>query len=161
GQAGIGWRRFRRAAAVFAGFMLTWSAAAADYIVKKNDTLYGIAKRHGITVSQLAERNGLKKDATIYVGQHLTIPTKSSAPRKPALDAATQKAIDSAPVAARRWKYIVIHHSGVNTGSVKSTDRYHREERHMEQGMAYHFLIGNGNGMRDGEIGDRKSTRLN
>ena len=31
-------------------------------------------------------------------------------------------------------------------------DRYHREKRHMEHGLAYHFVIGNGHGMRDGQI---------
>jgi hypothetical protein len=36
---------------------------------------------------------------------------------------------------------------------VKGMDRYHREERQMENGLAYHFVIGNGHGMGDGEIG--------
>ena len=31
-------------------------------------------------------------------------------------------------------------------------DRYHRQTRHMENGLAYHFVIGNGRGMGDGEI---------
>ena len=36
---------------------------------------------------------------------------------------------------------------------MKGMDEFHRKERHMEHGLAYHFVIGNGNGMRDGEIG--------
>ena len=32
-------------------------------------------------------------------------------------------------------------------------DRYHREERKMKNGLAYHFVIGNGKGMKEGEIG--------
>jgi len=51
-----------------------------------------------------------------------------------------------------RWKYIVIHHSGTPIGSAKGMDRYHREVRHMENGLAYHFVIGNGSGMGDGEV---------
>ena len=31
-------------------------------------------------------------------------------------------------------------------------DRYHREKRHMEHGLAYHFVVGNAHGMRDGQI---------
>jgi hypothetical protein len=31
-------------------------------------------------------------------------------------------------------------------------DRYHSQERHMENGLAYHFVIGNGSGMGDGEV---------
>jgi N-acetyl-anhydromuramyl-L-alanine amidase AmpD len=41
-------------------------------------------------------------------------------------------------------------------------DRYHREERHMENGLAYHFVIGNGQGMGNGEIavGHRWTAQL-
>ena len=40
----------------------------------------------------------------------------------------------------------------MDEGTVRGMDRYHREQRHMEHGLAYHFVIGNGNGMGDGEI---------
>jgi LysM repeat protein len=130
------------------------SQADQSYVVKRNDTLYGIARRHNVTVAHLADRNGLTKDARIYVGQRLIIPTKSAAVlKRPAVSPPVQNAIDRAPVTSGRWKYIVVHHSGVNTGTMKSLDRYHREERHMENGLAYHFVIGNGSGMGDGEIG--------
>ncbi len=49
------------------------------------------------------------------------------------------------------WKHIVIHHSGTFVGSAKAFERAHRA-RGMENGMAYHFLIGNGRGMKDGEV---------
>jgi hypothetical protein len=75
------------------------------------------------------------------------------------LDSTVQKAIQSARVTPGRWRYVVIHHSGVDEGTMKSMDRYHREERHMENGLAYHFVIGNGNGMGDGEIGVGKRWR--
>src|SRR6266478_3810391 len=135
-----------------------------DYIVQRNDTLYGIARRHGLSMWQLAERNGLAKDAHIFVGQHLFVPAKpmAASPARPTALVSVQKAIDAAPVAPGRWRYVVIHHSGVDQGDLKSIDRYHKEERHMEHGLAYHFLIGNGNGMRDGEIavGDRWREQL-
>ena len=72
------------------------------------------------------------------------------------------KAINDAPVQGGRWQTIVVHHAAVDEGSVKSLDRYHREQRHMENGLAYHFLIGNGNGMGDGEIavGNRWKKQL-
>lgn len=138
--------------------LLAWLTLAApadqSYVVKRNDTLYGIARRHNVTVAHLADRNGLTKDARIYVGQRLIIPTKSAAVvKRPALSPPVQNAIDRAPVTPGRWKYIVVHHSGVDTGTLKSLDRYHREERRMENGLAYHFVIGNGSGMGDGEIG--------
>ena len=124
------------------------------YVAQRNDTLHDLARRNGISVSQLADRNGLAPDARLFVGQRLFIPSQSSvkAARQPALDKSTRKAIATARVSPRRWHYIVIHHSGVDEGTVKSMDRYHREQRHMEHGLAYHFVIGNGHGMRDGQI---------
>ncbi len=129
------------------------------YIVQRHDTLFSIARRHGLSASQLAEHNGLTGHAQVYVGQHLRVPGKSPPPTKAEASTAAaplnqswQQAIVKAPVSPRRWKYIVIHHSGMPEGSLKSIDHYHRAERHMEHGLAYHFLIGNGNGMRDGEI---------
>jgi N-acetyl-anhydromuramyl-L-alanine amidase AmpD len=48
------------------------------------------------------------------------------------------------------WKYIVIHHSATGAGSVKAFHKYHKQQGYG--GIAYHFVIGNGNGMKDGEI---------
>jgi LysM repeat protein len=147
-----------RRMAMLALGLLAFKVLAEDqkYVVKPHDTLYGIARRFGVSASQLAARNGLSRDTQVYVGQNLIVPVKSPPPAiessAPTTDASFQRAIDRAPVSPGRWKYIVIHHSGADEGSLKSIDRYHREERHMENGLAYHFLIGNGNGMGDGEI---------
>lgn len=136
-----------------------WTAQADQtYTVRARDTLYDLARQHGVSVGQLAARNGLSKNSKLYVGQRLIIPAKASPPPPPTvggmgLPGSVQQSMDGARVAPRRWKYIVIHHSGVDEGTMKGMDRYHREERHMEHGLAYHFVIGNGNGMGDGEIG--------
>lgn len=166
-------RKIRRCACRLARwiamFYLTVAVAAQaqdqPYVVKRNDTLYDLARRYGLTVSQLADRNGIARNSQVYVGQCLIIPANSSPPARPVaspLSPSVQKAVTSAPVSPRRWKYIVIHHSGAAEGSLKAIDRYHREERHMENGLAYHFLIGNGNGMGDGEIavGNRWKEQL-
>jgi len=133
---------------------LTTQGAEQRYVVQRNDTLYGIARRNGISATELAERNGLRGNARLLVGQQLVIPSRaaSKVASHPALDKSTRKAIAAARAAPGRWRYIVIHHSGVEDGTIKSMDRYHREQRHMEHGLAYHFVIGNGNGMRDGQI---------
>jgi len=151
-------------AALFVALALGAHGEDQIYIVRRSDTLYDIARRYGISRSQLAERNGLAKDAHIYVGQHLLVPAPAppAGTARPEVGDSIQRAIDKAPVAPGRWRYIVVHHSGANRGDLKSIDRYHKEERHMEHGLAYHFLIGNGNGMRDGEIavGERWREQL-
>ena len=51
-----------------------------------------------------------------------------------------------------RWRGIVIHHTDTAGGSPESIDRYHRENNGWENGLGYHFVIGNGSGMPDGEV---------
>ena len=65
-------------------------------------------------------------------------------------------------VAARRWSFVVVHHSGTAGGSARAFEAYHRGVRRMARGMAYHFVIGNGRGLGDGEVeaGRRWSLQL-
>jgi hypothetical protein len=50
-----------------------------------------------------------------------------------------------------RWKWIVGHHSAIKNGNAAIYDKEHRR-RGMENGLAYHFVIGNGIDSGDGEI---------
>src|ERR1035437_6352493 len=43
---------------------------------------------------------------------------------------------------------------------MKGMDRYHHDVRHMENGLAYDFVIGNGSGMEDGEVAVSKRWTL-
>ena len=71
--------------------------------------------------------------------------------------------IDKAKVKSGRWKYIVIHNSGTRQGNARIFDNYHRRVRKMQNGLAYHFVIGNGKSSGDGqiEIGDRWTRQIN
>lgn len=60
------------------------------------------------------------------------------------------------PTTSHAWKYLVLHHSAGDAGSVDSIDADHRQRtdgagRHW-LGIGYHFVIGNGQGMPDGLI---------
>lgn len=59
-------------------------------------------------------------------------------------------------VPERDWKYIVLHHTGTSQGSVAAIDAAHRKRKdkrgHHWLGIGYDFVIGNGQGMGDGEI---------
>jgi LysM repeat protein len=52
-----------------------YAQSSGIYIVQPGDTLLKIAARHAITVSQLAEANGLRWNSWVYAGQRLVIPT--------------------------------------------------------------------------------------
>ena len=60
--------------------------------------------------------------------------------------------IDRASVRKGRWRYIVIHNSGTRQGNARAFEYYHRNVRHMVNGLAYHFVVGNGTSSGDGEI---------
>ena len=46
------------------------------YVVKKGDTLYGISNQYGVSVTELAEINGIK-GSNLDIGKELMIPIKS------------------------------------------------------------------------------------
>ncbi len=74
-----------------------------------------------------------------------------------------REAIDRAPVARHRWRYIVVHNSGTRQGNAKIFDYYHLHTRKMPNGLAYHFVIGNGSSSGNGqiEIGSRWTRQIN
>jgi N-acetylmuramoyl-L-alanine amidase-like protein len=79
------------------------------------------------------------------------------------LTSATIDAIRRAPVQRARWKFIIVHNSGTRQGNARAFDYYHRKIRRMRNGLAYHFVIGNGTSSRNGqiEIGDRWRRQIN
>ena len=73
-----------------------------------------------------------------------------------------RRQIDAANITSGRWRYIVVHNSATTKGNAKAFDRYHREVKGMSNGMAYHFVIGNGSYTKAGqiEIGNRWTSQL-
>jgi hypothetical protein len=73
------------------------------------------------------------------------------------------EAIRRAPVKRRRWQFIVVHNSGTRQGNARAFDYYHRRVRRMQNGLAYHFVIGNGTSSGNGqiEVGDRWRRQIN
>jgi hypothetical protein len=73
------------------------------------------------------------------------------------------EAIRRAPVKRRRWQFIIVHNSGTRQGNARVLDYYHRHVRRMQNGLAYHFVIGNGTSTGNGqiEVGDRWRRQIN
>jgi LysM repeat protein len=125
---------------------LLGAAAAGDgglHVVRKGDTLSALALRYSVSVGDLKRANGLKSDL-IRIGQTLRIPAAGD-------DAAVRRLLAGVPVENGRWRYIVGHHSATRYGNAEIYDRNHRR-RGMQNGLAYHFVIGNGVNSGDGEI---------
>ena len=136
--------------------------------IKKGDTLAKIARDRGVSIEDLRNWNRLRGD-TLHPGNLLRTRAPSSTPEKanpqkaeppaPAKSPASdlifippvKTLIDSAKPKLRNWEYIVVHHSGTSGGNARIFDAYHKQ-RGMENGMAYHFVIGNGSDSGDGQI---------
>ena len=109
------------------------------------------------------EKSGLEQEQGLEPPPPPPTPKRGWWPfsRQPAnyryLTAANIEAIRRAPVQRARWKFVIVHNSGTRQGSAKVFDYYHRHVRRMKNGLAYHFVIGNGTSTRNGqiEIGDR------
>lgn len=81
---------------IYAGNYLTIPAgsgggSAGTYVVQPGDTLWGVAKRYGVSVSALAGANGLSNPDMVRDGRTLTIPGQSgsSSSAVPAVSAAS------------------------------------------------------------------------
>lgn len=152
------------------------SAAQKTWLkVRKGDTLSRIARENKVTVENLRKWNKLGNDP-IRPGDLLRVtplappraaptasakkapkPTPEALPKKPAAPewkfvSPVRNQIDAPKDDLRDWEYIVVHHSGTSGGSAKVFDYYHSHERGMENGLAYHFVIGNGTDSGDGQI---------
>ena len=122
---------------------LLLSSAENIYRVKRGDSLWEVSEKFGISVDELKKQNRLSSN-TIHPGQKLQIP--------PGLPQTLRWKIGHKKVDRKRWRKIIVHHSATTVGDASSFDRFHRQDRRMENGLAYHFVIGNGTGSRDGEI---------
>lgn len=73
------------------------------------------------------------------------------------------EAIRRAPVQRSRWKFIIVHNSGTRQGNARAFDYYHRRVRRMQNGLAYHFVVGNGRSSGNGEVevGNRWTRQIN
>lgn len=140
------------------------------HVVAKGDSLWKIARSHNVTVKSIQEANKLKGNV-IHIGQKLKIPSSVFVPKhkttnkvakvvkpkpspkpkriflEPVIDL-----IKKPKVRKNRWKLIVIHMSGTRSGNAKIFDYYHRRVKKWSNGLAYHFVIGNGTESGDGEI---------
>lgn len=142
--------------------------APRQYTVKPGDTLGTIASDFGTTIAAIAETNSIADPDNLKVGDVLLIPAGSKSPASVAtterypLPTGLRRILDATPANKTKWKYIVVHHSATRNGSSQAMEMYHRQKRHMENGLAYHFVIGNGSGMPDGkiEIGNRWKRQI-
>jgi len=111
----------------------------------------------------VVEKSGKAKDEGFVAPPKKSGGFFGGGPKYRYLTPSVRAAIDNAKVKKGRWKYIIIHNSATRQGNAKAFDSYHRNVRKMQNGLAYHFVIGNGSSSGDGEIeiGNRWVRQIN
>ncbi|MBG86435.1 MAG: hypothetical protein CMO80_05985 [Verrucomicrobiales bacterium] len=118
------------------------------HTVRRGETLSSIGVKYSISVSRLKSLNRLRSDV-LQIGQRLKVtgsPTKQVGFKyvKPSL-------VKVRNLRRSTWKHIIGHHSAIKYGNAEIYGKTHKR-RGMENGLAYHFVIGNGVDSGDGEI---------
>ncbi len=151
------------------------------HTVQTGDTLQSVSRQYRTSWQTLAKLNGMRRPYRLSEGQTLRVPK----PRFKMLSARPMQSKGSASVAGEvlpatffpsesltdkiksqlatdvpdllHWRYIVVHHSATPNGNARGFDEFHRKRRHMEHGLAYHFVVDNGDGGPNGrvEVGKR------
>lgn len=128
---------------------LSSNVFGSTYIVKKGDSLSKIAKRYGTSVYKIKRVNRLKSDK-ILIGQKLKIPEPKYYSDKDPLKHIKYHN-SKIKVSRNKWSHIIAHHSATERGNASIFDDMHHK-RGMKNGLAYHFVIGNGTDSKDGQI---------
>jgi len=72
------------------------SSINGRHVVRRGDTLWSIAQKHGVSMDQLADKNGLSRNGKLAVGQVLSVPGTT-----------TLASADSDAVSSRSMTYVV------------------------------------------------------
>jgi hypothetical protein len=101
------------------------------------------------------------RDSVVTASAPVAPPPRSTKPRKPRTSPRPATSARAQPVVAgpgwvpastqRDWHWIVLHHSDDTSGNA---EKYHRQHlaQNWENGLGYHFVIGNGTLSGDGEV---------
>ncbi len=101
--------------------------AAKTHTVVRGDTLWAIARAHGVSVSSLLTMNGLKSSSIIYPGQKLTLklaatPASSTRPAAPATAPQPAPAGASHTIAAGETLWAIAQSNGTSMSALLSAN---------------------------------------
>lgn len=78
------------------------SAGASSYTVRAGDSLYGIARRLGVSLPSLLTANGLSLSSVIHPGQRLTVPSATTPTTRPPTVTTRPPTVTTRPPATTR-----------------------------------------------------------
>jgi LysM repeat protein len=86
-------------------------APVSTYTVGRGDSLWSIAKKHNMSVAELAKSNNLGTGATLQPGKKLIVPGKASAPQDLAATSVPEKATVAEKATAPRASGETVKHT--------------------------------------------------
>jgi murein DD-endopeptidase MepM/ murein hydrolase activator NlpD len=79
------------------GVEIPGGAGYAEYQAVRGDSLFGIARKHGVALQELRAANGLREDYVLKAGDRLKIPRRGETPAVAAADVPAKAAPAAAP----------------------------------------------------------------
>ena len=86
-------------------------APVSTYTVQKGDSLWSIAKKHGLTVAELAKANSLSSGTALKPGRKLIVPGKPGAAKEPVAAAAMSLPAEKTAMAPRPTNGEAVKHT--------------------------------------------------
>ena len=103
-----------------------------------------------------ARKSGKRKfrsiDELMGGSKALGAPLKSGAGSLDCAPVSSRTWVPPTSVKERKWRWVILHHSDDTSGSAAKYHKIHLEENGWENGLGYHFVIGNGSQTGDGEV---------
>ncbi len=138
---------FAALACAFSRVSLCADPKGVYHCVEKGETLWRIGQAYGVSVPDLVRVNKLEDADYLEVGDLLFIPGA-----KQVFKIGPGGVRPVKGQRARRWRYIIVHHSATERGNARIFGQGHRR-RGFKYGLGYHFVISNGtSGKRDGQV---------
>ncbi len=107
---------------------------ATTYIVVSGDSLWKIAKKHGLSGKEVAAANNLRSDSPLREGQKLIIPGKAI-PNSSASAVPTTNPADTLTYRVKSGETLAViaRHSGTTTAAIKSLNHLKSDNVHTGQ----------------------------
>ncbi|HEY9155970.1 MAG TPA: LysM peptidoglycan-binding domain-containing protein [Opitutaceae bacterium] len=107
---------------------------ATTYVVVSGDSLWKIAKKHGMSSKEIAAANNLRTDAPLREGQKLIIPGKAI-PHSTASALPTSNPAETLTYRVKSGETLAViaRHSGTTTAAIKSLNHLKSDNVHVGQ----------------------------
>ncbi len=111
-----------------------------NYTVRRGDTLSSVARRHGVSVKDLARWNGLQSKSRLRAGQHLSLQTRVSSKQRVAKSSSKGKAVQKISYKVKQGDTLSSIGRRYNV-SVKQIKSWNNSSHHIQPGQGLVLFV--------------------